>query len=323
MPAIDRGLDSLSFLSEPLRDALRRRLREVGGLALLVGCDPAGARARDLVGAGPLIEPRHQPADSKRARRPRRHRRRPADAALRHGGARAASAARHLGLAAGHAPHLCDVSAFGFASGSPACCWRQPAHPACRGARLGRCRRDWAGLSAIGCCACRLSFPAKVVGGLAQATVAIATGTGALICCAIAAGFGLRGGGDAGDEDDAGASEQEGGLISLGWVVHGFLSLKARVGRLLARTPWLRSEADRAPASGRAEPRFGGRSTPVRTRPSNPKARTTKRKRKPARPRPRRASPALHRGRRAGSTAAMCCPRSRFSPCRKATAARS
>ena len=35
MPAIDRGLDSLSFLSDALRDALRRRLRELGGVALI------------------------------------------------------------------------------------------------------------------------------------------------------------------------------------------------------------------------------------------------------------------------------------------------
>ena len=36
MPAIDRGLDRLTFLPEALRDALRRRLRELGGLALLL-----------------------------------------------------------------------------------------------------------------------------------------------------------------------------------------------------------------------------------------------------------------------------------------------
>src|SRR5262249_11428682 len=36
MAAIDRGLDSLSFLSDAVRDALRRRLRELGGLALIV-----------------------------------------------------------------------------------------------------------------------------------------------------------------------------------------------------------------------------------------------------------------------------------------------
>ena len=36
MPAIDRGLDRLTFLPEALREALRRRLRELGGLALIL-----------------------------------------------------------------------------------------------------------------------------------------------------------------------------------------------------------------------------------------------------------------------------------------------
>ena len=36
MRAIERGLDSLGFLSDGLRDALRRRLREIGGVALIV-----------------------------------------------------------------------------------------------------------------------------------------------------------------------------------------------------------------------------------------------------------------------------------------------
>src|SRR5262245_57804362 len=36
MPAIDRSLDALSFLSDSVREALRRRLREFGGLTLIV-----------------------------------------------------------------------------------------------------------------------------------------------------------------------------------------------------------------------------------------------------------------------------------------------
>src|SRR5215510_6277130 len=36
MAAIDRGLDSLSFLSDAVRETLRRRLRELAGLALIV-----------------------------------------------------------------------------------------------------------------------------------------------------------------------------------------------------------------------------------------------------------------------------------------------
>jgi len=36
MSAIERGFDRLNFLPDSLRDALRRRLRELGGLALIV-----------------------------------------------------------------------------------------------------------------------------------------------------------------------------------------------------------------------------------------------------------------------------------------------
>jgi len=36
MAAIERGFDGLNFLPDSLRDALRRRLRELGGLALIV-----------------------------------------------------------------------------------------------------------------------------------------------------------------------------------------------------------------------------------------------------------------------------------------------
>ena len=35
MPAMDRGLDSLSFLPDAVRDVLSRRLRELGGLTLI------------------------------------------------------------------------------------------------------------------------------------------------------------------------------------------------------------------------------------------------------------------------------------------------
>ena len=35
MPATVRGFDNLSFLPDALRDALRRRLRELGGAALI------------------------------------------------------------------------------------------------------------------------------------------------------------------------------------------------------------------------------------------------------------------------------------------------
>src|SRR3984893_18731386 len=66
--------------------------------------DARGARARDLVGAGSLAQPRHECARAQHSRRAWRHCRRPADAALRPGGARLHPADRHLGLAPRHPP---------------------------------------------------------------------------------------------------------------------------------------------------------------------------------------------------------------------------
>jgi S-DNA-T family DNA segregation ATPase FtsK/SpoIIIE len=58
--------------------------------------------------------------------------------------------------------------------------------------------------------------------------------------------------------DDAVDDERERGSISLGWITHGFLSLKARLARVLKRRPQARSPARRAaaPAQDRTEPRF-------------------------------------------------------------------
>jgi len=58
--------------------------------------------------------------------------------------------------------------------------------------------------------------------------------------------------------DDAVDDERERGSISLGWITHGFLSLKARLARALKRRPQARSPARRAaaPAHDRTEPRF-------------------------------------------------------------------
>ena len=82
------------------------------------------------------------------------------------------------------------------------------------------------------------------------------TGAGTLVCFAIAAGLGWRAGGR--HVDDAVDDERERGSISLGWITHGFLSLKARLARALKRRPQARSPARRAaaPAQDRTEPRF-------------------------------------------------------------------
>jgi S-DNA-T family DNA segregation ATPase FtsK/SpoIIIE len=105
-----------------------------------------------------------------------------------------------------------------------------------------------------------LRFPALLAGGtlsgLARAAVAIVTGAGTLVCFAIAAGLGWQAGGR--HVDDAVDDERERGSISLGWITHGFLSLKARLARVLKRRPQARSPARRAaaPAQDRTEPRF-------------------------------------------------------------------
>ena len=67
MPAIERSFDA-SELSPILRDALRRRLRELGGLALIAVAALLGARARNLVGPGSLAQPRDQYAGTQRVR---------------------------------------------------------------------------------------------------------------------------------------------------------------------------------------------------------------------------------------------------------------
>src|SRR5215510_12861771 len=95
--------------------------------------------------------------------------------------------------------------------------------------------------------------------------VAIGASSSALgfVAFAIACGFGLHRVADAieeADEEPAAAEsaareteEKEGrAAISLGFLVHAFLSLKARIGRLFARDPSARSAIGE-----RSEPRFG------------------------------------------------------------------
>ena len=191
MPAIDRGLDRLTFLPEALRDALRRRLRELGGLALIMVAtllalalatwsvqDPSlshatNAPVRNVLGVSGAIV---------------------ADLLiqlLRCGCARAGVADRHLGLAARDAPaaHARAYSAAVLRSrgatgrrlhrGAPA----QPGLAAA--VSLGGVIGDW-----------MLRFPALLAGGtlsgLARTAVAIVTGAGTLVCFAIAAGVGWR-----------------------------------------------------------------------------------------------------------------------------------
>ena len=255
MPAIDRGLDRLTFLPEALRDALRRRLRELGGLALLL--------VATLLALALATWSVHDPSLSHATNAPVRN-------VLGVSGAIVADLLiQLLGVAAlalvlpiaiwgwrlaTHRPLQRErirlafcVLAILLAAACTAALPRTPAWPLPVG--LGGVVGDW-----------MLRFPALLAGGtlsgLARAAVAIVTGAGTLVCFAIAAGLGWRTGGR--DVDDAVDDERERGSISLGWITHGFLSLKARLARALKRRPQARSPARRAaaPVNDRTEPRF-------------------------------------------------------------------
>src|SRR5262249_43409080 len=217
--------------------------------------DARCARARHLVGARPFAEPCHECARAQHSRRARRHCRRSVDAAFRPGRARVHPASRHLGLAARHPPadaartRAPAVLVLGvlLTAGCPAALPRSPAWP--RPVVLGGVIGDW-----------MLRLPAMLAGGTlagpVRVAVAVVAGAGMLLCFAVAAGFGWRaaGGGDA----EAPVKEDEArGMIPLGWITHGFLSLKARLTRALTRRPSAPARPD-LPAHGRIDPRFDG-----------------------------------------------------------------
>jgi DNA segregation ATPase FtsK/SpoIIIE, S-DNA-T family len=255
MAAIDRGLNSLSFLSDAVRETVRRRLCELGGLALIVLAtlvalalatwsvqDPSlshatNAHVRNILGVPGAIV---------------------ADLLTQLFGVAALAfilpvaiwgwrLVTHRPMQRERVRLLFWVLGVLLTAGCAAALPRSTAWPLPVG--LGGVIGDW-----------MLRLPALLAGGTlagpARIAVAVAAGAGMLLCFAVAAGFGWRadGGGDADapvEEDDAR------GLISLGWITHGFLSLKARLARALTRRPAAPARRD-VPAHGRIEPRFDG-----------------------------------------------------------------
>ena len=201
MPAIDRGLDSLSFLPDAVRDALRRRLRELGGLAL-IGLSILLALA---LTTWSVQDPSLSHATNKAVRN-----------VLGFPGAIVADLLMQvLGVAAvalvlpvaiwgwrlaTHRPLsrerirlvfwiLGVLLAAAFAASLPrSASWPLPAG-------LGGVTGDW-----------MLRLPAFLAGGtlagLARLTVAVTTGVAALACFAVAAGFGWHGQADEAEEEE-------------------------------------------------------------------------------------------------------------------------
>jgi DNA segregation ATPase FtsK/SpoIIIE, S-DNA-T family len=96
-----------------------------------------------------------------------------------------------------------------------------------------------------------LRLPAALISaplsGMVRLSVAAITGMASVCALGIAMGWGVRA--EASDDDESG--EESSTLVSLGFLYHGVLSLKARALRLLTRGPWGRPtrEPTRAPES--------------------------------------------------------------------------
>src|SRR2546426_822987 len=252
MAVIDRGLETLNFLPDGVREALRRRLRELGGFGLIVLAtllalalatwsvqDPSlshatNAPVRNLLGAPGAIV---------------------ADLLMQVLGVAALAfilpiamwgwrLITHRPLRHERLRLLFWVLGVVLSAGCAAALPRSPAWPLPVG--LGGVIGDWV-----------LRLPALLAGGtLAGAmrvAIAIIAGAGTLLCFAVVAGFGWR----SNDRNADVAAEDDEASISLGWITHGFLSLKARLARALTRRPATPAPVHReAPPHGRIEPRF-------------------------------------------------------------------
>src|SRR5438034_1328510 len=254
MAVFERGLESLNFLPDAMRDALRRRLRELGGAALIVL-----AVVLALALATWSVQ----------------------DPSLNHA---TNSPVRNLlgvpgAIVADLLMQLLGVAALAFILPVAIWGWRLLTHRPLKRERIRLLFWIFGVLLSAGCAAAlprsaawplpvglggvigdwmlRLAalFSGGAVTGATRISVAIAAGAGTLVCFAFATGFGWRS--DKGDPDARAEDHQTPVSILLGWVAHGFLSLKARIARTLTRRPTARAPARReAPPEGRIEPRL-------------------------------------------------------------------
>ena len=255
MAAIDRGLETLNFLPDGVREALRRRLRELGGFGLIVLAtllalalatwsvqDPSlshatNAPVRNLLGAPGAIV---------------------ADLLMQVLGVAALAfilpiaiwgwrLVTHRPLRNERLRLLFWLLGVALCAGCVAALPRSYAWPLPVG--LGGVIGDW-----------MLRLPALLAGGTLagpmRLAVAITAGAGTLLCFAVVAGFGWTSNDrNADDADDA--EDDEEASVSLGWITHGLLSLRARLARALTRRRPTPAPAHReAQPHSRIEPRF-------------------------------------------------------------------
>jgi S-DNA-T family DNA segregation ATPase FtsK/SpoIIIE len=259
MPAINQSFDSLSFLSDGLRDMLRRRLREIAGLALVVTAMLLAAALASWSVQDPSLS--HATVN-------------PVRNLLGFPGAITADLMMQL-LGLGALALVLPIAVWG---------WRLASHRPLR--------REWLRVAVwvIGvllasmfasCVPASHAWPLPaglggVIGdGLLRGALLVAhgqppgwdriviasiAGGGAFLALALACGFGWH------ERTDAKAEEEEThdrdepaepkASISLGFIVHGLLSLKWRLTRWLVRRRSGVVPVRRPPARGRTEPRL-------------------------------------------------------------------
>jgi S-DNA-T family DNA segregation ATPase FtsK/SpoIIIE len=257
MPAMNRSLSARDFLPDDIGAAIRRRIREIGGLVLIA----LTAAAVIALATWSVTDPSFSHATSAKVRN-----------LLGTGGAVAADLMMQLfGLAS--LALLAPVAIWGWRlfthrrldrEGFRLALWIVGALLAAGFASCLAKTATWplpTGLGGvIGDAIVRL--PAWLFGGplhgVGRLVIAVILGFSAAAMLVVASGYGFA----APDEDEQNeeSDEQEGregGSISIGWLVHGFLSLKARILRLLT-LPFLRARAHGPVAlkPRREEPRF-------------------------------------------------------------------
>jgi S-DNA-T family DNA segregation ATPase FtsK/SpoIIIE len=291
MPATDRALLTLSFLPDALRDGVRRRFREIAGLSLI----GAAALFAIALATWSVQDPSLSHATNASVRN-----------ALGYGGAIVADLLTQLFGLAGLALIL-PLAIWGWRLVSHRrlsrervrlACWVVgiPLWAACASALprtaawplptgLGGVTGDW-----------MLRFPVWLAGGTlsgpVRAVAAVALAAAAATLLGVVSGCGFHSRDPAQDEDEQRAA------ISLGWVTHWCLTLKARLQRLISAHPPIRPVRSREVTfAERQEPRFAPASAPL-VPPMTPKEEEEEEEEAAASPAERRRASARPRGQR-------------------------
>jgi S-DNA-T family DNA segregation ATPase FtsK/SpoIIIE len=259
MPAINQSFDSLSFLSDGLRDMVRRRLREIAGVALLVSAALLGAALASWSVQDPSLS--HATVN-------------PVRNLLGLPGAIAADLMMQL-LGLGALALVLPIAVWG---------WRFASHRPLR--------REWLRVAVwvvgvllaatfASCLPRSHAWPLPaglggVIGdsllrgalllahgqppGWDRTLIASIAGGGAFLMLALTCGFGWHERPDDEDVAEENGDEHERpeprASVSLGWIVHGLLSLKWRLTRWLVQRRSGYVPVRRNPARSRTEPRL-------------------------------------------------------------------